>query len=117
MARQILISEGGRFISASLLGGNQFIDRGCGADCKGAAGGLHRNTRSRLVEKFAVLLTRLSLIAAFLSTTAVAAPKVVIAPTPPQPMEQKVTVKRGGSVDIPLRIYGTRAQTLASCSP
>ncbi len=65
------------------------------------------------MEKFAVLLTRLSLIAAFLSTTAVAAPKVVIAPTPPQPMEQKVTVKRGGSVDIPLRIYGTRAQTLA----
>ena len=28
-------------------------------------------------------------------------------------MEQKVTVKRGGSVEIPLKIYGTRAQTLA----
>ena len=103
----------GRFISASFRGGNQFIGRSPHADCKGAAAGLHRNTRSRLVEKFAVLLTRLSLIAAFISTTAVAAPKVVIAPTPPQPVEQKVTVKRGGRVDIPLRIYGTRAQTLA----
>ncbi len=39
--------------------------------------------------------------------------KAVVAPAPPQPVEQKVTVKRGGSVDIPLRIYGTRAQTLA----
>lgn len=45
--------------------------------------------------------------------TALAAPKTVLAPVPPQPVEQKVTVKRGGSVDIPLRIYGTRAQTLA----
>ena len=42
-----------------------------------------------------------------------AAPKVVVAPAPPQPMEQKVTVKRGGSVDVPLKIYGTRAQTLS----
>ena len=45
--------------------------------------------------------------------TALAAPKAVLAPVPPQPVEQKVTVKRGGSVEIPLRIYGTRAQTLA----
>ena len=56
---------------------------------------------------------RLRLFAAFISMTAVAAPKTVVEPTPPQPMEQKVTVKRGGSVDIPLRIYGTRAQTLS----
>lgn len=27
-------------------------------------------------------------------------------------MEQKVTVKRGSAVDVPLRIYGTRSQTL-----
>ena len=45
--------------------------------------------------------------------SAEAAPKTSVAPTPPQPVEQKVTVKRGGSADIPLRIYGTRAQTLS----
>ena len=65
------------------------------------------------MEKFAVLFTRLSLLAACLSLSAEAAPKTVIAPVPPQPVEQKVTVKRGGSADIPLRIYGTRAQTLS----
>jgi len=42
------------------------------------------------------------------------APKsIALPPAPPQPVEQEVTVKRGGSVDIPLRIYGTRAQTLS----
>ena len=44
---------------------------------------------------------------------ALAVPKVVAVPAPPQPMEQKVTVKRGGSVEVPLKIYGTRAQTLS----
>ena len=44
---------------------------------------------------------------------AAGAPKMVVAPAPPQPVEQKVTVRRGGSVEIPLKIYGTRAQTLS----
>jgi hypothetical protein len=35
-----------------------------------------------------------------------------VQPAPPKPIEQQVSVKRGESVDIPLRIYGTRAQTL-----
>jgi hypothetical protein len=48
-----------------------------------------------------------------LAPMSIAAPKAVIPPAPPQPVEQKVTVKRGGSVDIPLKIYGTRSQTLA----
>ena len=65
------------------------------------------------MEKFAAFIARLFLTAAFISMTAPAAPKIALAPTPPQPVEQKVTVKRGGSVDIPLRIYGTRAQTLS----
>ena len=65
------------------------------------------------MEKFAAFLTHISLLAALFPMAAVAAPKVTLPPTPPQPVEQKVTVKRGGSVDIPLRIYGTRAQTLS----
>ena len=112
-AKNSHVRKGGSFISASIRCGNQFIGRSPHADCKGAAAGLHRNTRSRLVENFAAPIARQILAAAFISMTAVAAPKTVIEPTPPQPMEQKVTVKRGGSVDIPLRIYGTRAQTLA----
>ena len=119
MARQLLISKGGRFISASLRGGNQFIDGGCGADCKGAAGGLHRNTRSRLVEKLPSMFT-LSRLAAVLfsmaqivAPTSMAAPKSVVEPAPPQPVSQKVMVKRGASVEIPLKIHGTRSQTLA----
>ena len=44
---------------------------------------------------------------------AAGAPKIAVAPAPPQPVEQKVTVRRGGSVEVPLRIYGTRAQTLS----
>ena len=41
-----------------------------------------------------------------------APPPASAAPAPPKPIEQQVSVKRGESVDIPLRIYGTRAQTL-----
>ncbi|HZJ14235.1 MAG TPA: hypothetical protein VFD27_04250 [Chthoniobacteraceae bacterium] len=41
-----------------------------------------------------------------------APPPASVAPAPPKPIEQQVSVKRGESVDIPLRIYGTRAQTL-----
>jgi hypothetical protein len=41
------------------------------------------------------------------------APSPAIVPSvPPKPIEQRVSVKRSESVDIPLRIYGTRAQTL-----
>lgn len=45
-----------------------------------------------------------------------AAPKAArdsTAPAPPQPVAQKVSVQRGQSVEIPLRIYGTRSQTLS----
>ncbi|MEO7319720.1 MAG: hypothetical protein ABIZ56_12080, partial [Chthoniobacteraceae bacterium] len=48
-----------------------------------------------------------------LAPMAMAAPKTPVAPAPPQPMEQKAAVKRGDTVDIPLKIYGTRAQTLS----
>lgn len=41
-----------------------------------------------------------------------ARPKPTLAPVPPQPVEQTLRVRRGESVDVPLRIYGTRAQTL-----
>ena len=92
---------------------------GCGADCQGAAAALHRNTRSRIVEKFALSFIRpqlaavLAFVAFSLAPIGVAAPKAAVAPAPPQPVEQKATVKRGGSVEVPLKIYGTRAQTLA----
>lgn len=36
----------------------------------------------------------------------------VIVPAPPQPMPQSVRVNRGSSVDIPLKIFGTRSYTL-----
>ena len=91
----------------------------CGADCQGAAGGLHRNTRSRIVEKFPSfficpwLVAVLFFVAQGIAPIAAGAPKIVVAPAPPQPVEQKVTVRRGGSVEIPLKIYGTRAQTLS----
>lgn len=87
-------------------------------DCQCAAGGLHRGTRSRPVEKFPsfTLAPQIAVACFFLlsrlAPVTMAAPKVVASPAPPQPMEQKVTVKRGGSVEIPLKIYGTRAQTL-----
>ncbi len=48
-----------------------------------------------------------------LCTEMLAAPKAAVQPAPPQPMAQKATVKRGASVEIPLKIYGTRAQTLS----
>ena len=95
-----------------------FIGQGCNADCQGAAGGLHRSTRSSLAGKFTVVPNRIQLtfilvcMVALFPQSATTAPKTNVEPTPPQPMEQKVNVKRGGSVDIPLRIYGTRAQTL-----
>ena len=62
-------------------------------------------TRSLLI--FALVLT-----GAFFPEKAGAAPKTNVVPAPPQPVEQRVSVRRGGSVEVPLRIYGTRAQTL-----
>lgn len=56
------------------------------------------------------------LAALLLPTPAGAASKAAkepAAPAPPQPVAQKVSVQRGQSVEIPLRIYGTRAQTLS----
>ena len=113
------VAKDGGFISASFRCGNQFIEGRCGADCQGAAGGLHRNTRSRIVEKFPSFFicpwvaAVLFFLKPGLAPMAAGAPKLVVAPAPPQPVEQKVTVRRGGSVEVPLKIYGTRAQTLS----
>ena len=87
-------------------------------DCQGGERGLHRSTRSRFVEKFRSFHARLRpVIVLFvmlnLCAEMSAAPKSAVLPAPPQPMAQKVTVKRGGSVEIALKIYGTRAQTLS----
>jgi hypothetical protein len=47
-----------------------------------------------------------------IAPTVMARPKPTVARVPPQPVEQILRVRRGESVDVPLRIYGTRAQTL-----
>ena len=100
------------FLSVSIRSGKQLLEGGLrSAHGEQMRFRLHRNPAPRRVANLLGLWVLFAAIS--WPGHGLAAPRdPILPPAPPQPMQQKVTVKRGATVDVPLRIYGTRAQTL-----